>query len=146
MLHHITCPRSLTCPLAFPRVWRELWAPLASLAPAVILYVAHISSSLPSFMWVPSAFPSVMEWSLCLLSLRQGPQGDKGSRGEMVRGAVLMNPFLSVLWAQSRILSMETAQHSACFCPQHISFPVVLHCLLLHSQWHLDAEEFLSGW
>lgn len=34
---------------------------------------------------------------LCLVSLHQGPQGDKGSRGETVRGAVLMNPFLSLL-------------------------------------------------
>lgn len=70
---------------------------------------------------------------VCFFSPHQGPQGDKGSRGETVRGAVLMNPCLSVLWAQNRILSKETAHHSASSCPSalFISYCVPLFVVTL---------------
>lgn len=51
-----SCVSSVTNMSLLSRVWRERWAPLASLAPAVILYVPHISSYLPSFMWLVPAF------------------------------------------------------------------------------------------
>ena len=130
---YCTSPVANMPPLS--RVWRELWAPLASSAPAVILYVPHISSYLPSFMWLLAAFGSD-GMILCLLSLHQGPQGDKGSRGETVRGAVLMNSFLSVLWAQNRILSMETAHHSASFALSTFHF---LLCSAVCCYTHSDT-------
>lgn len=119
-------------PLLFRVRW-EPWAPLASLGPAVIQYVPHPSSCVPSFMRLLSAFLAVMEWSSVFFSPHQGPQGDKGSRGETVRGAVLMNPCLSVLWAQNRILSKETAHHSASSCPSalFISYCVPLFVVTL---------------
>ena len=122
-----------------PRVWRELWAPLASLAPAVILYVPHISSYLPSFMWLLAAF---WQWWSDPLSpfSPSGTQGWQRKSGGDGAWRLFDESFLSVPWAQDRILSMETARHS--FAPQHFSFPIVLRCLLLHSQWHLAAVEY----
>lgn len=88
---------------------------------------------------------AVMEWcSVSFLSIRD-PRVTKGVGGRRCVAPVLMNPSQCVLWAQSRILSMEPARRSASFAPQHFSFPIVLGCLLFHSQWHLAAVGSWQG-
>lgn len=94
MLHHM-CPPSLTCLYfagdggSFGSRWHH-WPQRSS----CMYLISHpICQALCYFSQLSGSDGMI----LCLFSLHQGPQGDKGSRGEMVRGAVLMNPFLSVL-------------------------------------------------
>lgn len=108
MLHH---PSSVTYMLLLSRVWRVLWAPLASLAPAVILYVPHMSSHVPSFMWLLPGFLAMMEWSFVLFLSIRDPRVTKEVEGR--RCVALFWWILFCLYCEHRIGYLVWRQHTA---------------------------------
>lgn len=130
------------------RAWKALWAPLASLGPAVIRYVPHLSSHLPSFMWLLSVFfLAVIEWSSVFFLTIRDPRVTKEAEGRWC--VALFWWILVCLYCEHRIGYLVWRRHStqpplpsALF----FSFPIVFRCLLLHSRWHLAAVEILSVW
>lgn len=95
MLHHMVYPDALPC-LHSPGYGGSVgphWYHWPQRSSSMYLISHLICQALCDFSLVFGNDGVI----LCLLFLHQGPQGDKGSRGETVRGAVLMNPFRSVL-------------------------------------------------
>lgn len=118
--------QSVSCLPSLPRAWKEPWVPSASWAPAVIQYVSSVSSRLPELLHLSASRqwwrdPLVSSpFSLSPSPLRQGPQGDKGSRGETVR-SLLTNPLsLSVLWAPIG------RRRRRCYSPLPVAAPLSL--------------------
>lgn len=84
-------------------------------------------------------------WSVFFLSIRD-PRATKEVGG---RRCVELFWWIPVcLYCEHRIgyLVWRWRATQALSCLQRLSFPIVLRCLLLHSQWHLAAVEIMSVW
>lgn len=93
---HLTCPPSLTC-LCFPGYGGSsgpCWHHRPRRSSCMYLISHPICQAFLRYISLLWGSYGVI---LCLLSLHQGPQGDKGSRGETVRDTVLINSLPSVL-------------------------------------------------
>lgn len=143
ILHHI-CPQSLACHCLtgyggdFGPCWHH-WPQRSSCMYLISLFVCQVSCYL-------SLLPGIdrMIDPLSLFLSFRDPRVTKEVRERWC--VALLWWIFFCLNCKHRILSMETAHHPALFCLQQFSFPIVLCCLLFHSQWHLAAVEFLSGW